>query len=57
MVSTLAFSMKAKDEQIAFIMEKITMLTAEKPTPSNQNQHPSLQEECENSANEVAQNQ
>ena len=56
-VKSLAANMKKKDEQIAFIMEKITILIGEKPTTSNQNQFPSLQEECGNLANEVSQKQ
>ena len=41
-VESLEVSMKAKDEKIAFIMEKITTMTREKPTTLNQNQHLSL---------------
>ena len=56
-VKNLVASIKVKDKQIAFIMEKITTLIEEKSNNSNQKQHLSLHEEGENSANEVSQNQ
>ena len=47
-VESLVVNMKAKDEQITFMMEKITMLTGERSITSNQKQHLSFQEEGEN---------
>ena len=38
-VESLATIVKAKDEQIVFMMEKITTLIGEKLTNSNQKQH------------------
>ena len=54
-LKALAASVKEKDEQIAFKMEKITNLIGK--TTLEQNQHPSLQEEGKNSVKEVAKDQ
>ena len=46
----LAASVKEKDEQIAFMMNKITSLTGKDAATSEQSQNPSLHEKKENSA-------
>ena len=45
----LAASVKEKDEQIAFMMNKITLLNEKWATTSEQNQNPNLHEKEENS--------
>ena len=49
----LATSVKEKDEQIAFMMNKIATLTGKGSTTSEQNLNPNLHEKEENSTKAV----
>ena len=53
----LAASVREKDEQIAFMMNKITSLTGKDAATSGQSQNPSLHEEEENSAKAAKESQ
>ena len=53
----LAASVKEKDEQIAFMMNKIATLTGKGSTTSEQNLNPNLHEEEENSTKAVIESQ
>ena len=53
----LATSVREKDEQITFMMNKITSLTEKDAATSGQSQNPNLHEEKENSAKAVKESQ